>query len=153
MFEKTVDAKGCCVKVNGKHEYIFSVSDPELDKIYAKHHGYFTIRISAPIESGTERQNKAAHSLLAAYFASGLHSSSARNVEEFKLWSKWNWGPCYIWDMPDGKQQRIPISWAQYSKQERCDFLDCLVSDCKQSGAYDEDKKVREIIDGMQEEK
>lgn len=152
MFERTVECRQAHWGAENQNRYTFVFTDSELDRIYAKHKGYFTVRITAPIESGTEKQNKAAHGLLAAYFASGLHSAPAKNIEEFKLWAKWTWGPCYIWEMKEG-MQRIPISWSKYSKQERCDFLDCLVSDVRQSGAYAEDRKCREIVDGMQEEK
>jgi hypothetical protein len=106
----------------------------------------------APIESGTERQNKAAHSLMAAYFATGLHSSPAKNIAEYKLWTKCTWGPCYDWSIHD-TPVRVPKSWVNFSKEERTYFLKCLVSDVRQSGAYDEDKNCREIVDGMEAEK
>jgi hypothetical protein len=122
----------------------------ELNDLYKRYGGMVNVKISKPEAKGTEEQNRAMHSLLTEYYKSGYHSApEGYTLAQFKIWMKLQYGPVY--DMYiDGKDIKVPKSWSDYSKQERSDFIDGLVSEVKQSGAYNDFVKIREILDGME---
>lgn len=115
--------------------------------------GIVHLKISKPIEKGTDNQNRAAHSLLDAFYKTGMHSAPewVTNSDLFKLWMKVEHGPCYQKEMKDGTIIKIPISWSLYSKMQRTDFIECIIKDITQSGALTESEKIQEIIKGMEE--
>lgn len=126
------------------------VIDPELDSLYKRYKGLVHIRIDRPQTEGTEEQNRAAHALLSAYYATGLHSApDGTSLEEFKVQKKLDYGP--HWDIKfQDKIVPVPKSWADFTKLERSHFIDSLISEIIQVGAGT-DKKIMEILTGMEE--
>lgn len=133
------------------NRYTITLADPELTKLAYKY-GSVNVKISRPEEPGTQQQNKAMHALMTAFFFTGMHSSSAKDPEEFKAWLKFTIGVCHDYEF-NGERCKVAKSWAQYSKHERKQFIDALLSMVHQSGAYSEDERCREIIDGMGSER
>jgi hypothetical protein len=130
--------------------YTIGFDDSEqLDFLFNKFGGVVNAKISRPVSPGTEEQNRAMHALMAAYFITGLHSSPAKNIAEFKLYLKYQYGPCFDFTY-NGTQVSVPKSWAKYSKKERRDFIDALISEVTQSGAAVESEKIQEILMGME---
>jgi hypothetical protein len=134
--------------MTSKGPYMFACNDPELSALLKKYDDEVYMQISKPMSPGSEAQNRAAHALMAGYFATGLHSSPAKNIAEFKLYCKLQWGPTFYWEY-QGQACRVPKSWASYSKQERQYFIDCLLADIHQSGAAAESEKIQEILKGL----
>lgn len=155
MFEKTVlveRSEDISIKPTIYRYYIPGLIDAELDHLYAKHAGYFTVRITAPIKSKTLKQLAAVHSLLSAFYFSGFASIPENcTLSKFKLLKKVEYGVCFE---AEYKSQlvRVPISMASYSKDEMREFIDKILGEIKQAGA-ESDKKVQEIICGMEVEK
>jgi hypothetical protein len=155
MFEKTVKPNGKQINAqlyNCANSYTFIFSDPELDKIYDKHKGFMTVKISAPICSKTLKQLATAHALITAFYLSGMASLPENcTLEKFKFLQKIAFGPCE-WVEYQGQKFPIPLSMSKYTKMELKDFIDCLLSEIKQSGA-ENDKKIQQILNGMEKEK
>ena len=148
MFEKTVGVE----KTRDSFYKIPEITDPELDRIYAKHNGYFTVRISAPIESKTLKQLAAVHALITAFYLSGYASMPEKcTPDQFKFLMKVKFGVCE-WLEYQGNLIPNPASLADYSKEELKDFIDAILSIIKQSGA-EGDKKIQEILNGLEKEK
>jgi hypothetical protein len=127
--------------------------DPEITALCDKYNGLVNVKISKPVERGTEQQNRAAHALMSAYYTTGLHSApGGYTLAEFKIYMKLQYGPVYEIDTPAG-ECRVPKSWSDYSKDERREFIDGIISEIHQSGAYAESAKIREIVEGMNEGK
>lgn len=132
------------------HEYTFCVTAPELDALLIKHKNEVHIKISKPVTPGTEEQNRAAHALLTAFYVSGFASIPDNcTLAEFKVRKKLEYGPVYEFEYR-GQTAKIPKSWAEYSKQERIDFIDSLLAEITQSGALAASEKLQEIIKGME---
>lgn len=126
----------------------------ELDELWRKHEGMVNVKIGRPVSPGTDEQNRAMHSLLAAYYKTGFHSAPdefSTSLEAFKVWIKMQYGPCWCVDL-DGQKTKVPKSWADYSKTERIRLIDGLISEINQSGAYTVSEEIQEIICGMQKE-
>jgi hypothetical protein len=122
----------------------------EIKKLYEKYGGMVNVKIGAPSEPGTEEQNRAMHALLSAYYVTGMHSApEGYTLAEFKIFMKLQYGPSSEIEYK-GQAVKVPKSWAEYSKRERMDFIDALISEIHQSGAYAESEKIREIISGME---
>lgn len=133
-------------------KFYIVVTDPELTKLYVKYKGMVNVKVMRPLEKGTNEQNRAAHSLMNAVFDTGMHSSPALTQAEFKLWCKMSFGPVFDWEI-DGVPVKVPSkSWADYTKEERCNFITRLLNYTDLIGAYGASSKVREIIDGMHSE-
>jgi hypothetical protein len=148
MFEKTVGVE----RTWDNFYKLPQMCDPELDKIYSKHNGFMTVRISVPIESKTLKQLATAHALISAFYLSGMASLPENcTLAKFKLLKKVEYGVCFETEYK-GQLVRVPISMADYSKDEMREFIDKLLVEIKQSGA-ESDKKVQEIIFGMEAEK
>jgi len=108
------------------------------------------VKIAKPISPGTEAQNNAMHALLTEYYKTGMHNSpEGTTLAEFKNIMKAQYGPQIIIDHK-GEKYKILKSWADYTKQERTDFIEGLLSEIHQSGAYTESIKIQEIILGME---
>ena len=139
------------VKINPLERgwYSLALKDPQLSALYKRFGGSVSVRIGKPIAIGTDAQNRACHALMEAYFWTELHSSPARDPKEFKLWLKFQIGVCYDYEY-EGKPCRIPKSWARYSKEERRDFIEKLLSMIRQSGA-ESDQNIQQILQGMEE--
>ena len=149
MFEKTVECRQAHWGGETQNRYTFVFTDPELDRIYAKHAGYFTVRITAPVKSKTLKQLAAVHSLLSAFYFSGFASMPENcTLAKFKLLKKVEYGLCFEMEY-QGKLVRVPISMADYSKDEMREFIDKLLAEIKQSGA-ESDKKIQEILCGLE---
>ena len=150
MFEKTVECRQAHWGGENQNRYTFVFSDPELDRIYAKHKGYFTVRISSPIESKTLKQLATVHALITAFYLSS-YASMPENCtpDQFKFLMKVKFGVCE-WLEYQGSLIPNPASLADYSKEELKDFIDAILSIIKQSGA-EGDKKIQEILRGMEE--
>lgn len=121
----------------------------ELTPLLFKYNDLVHITIEKPIKPGTEEQNRTAHALMGALFDSGMHSSPALTLPEFKLWAKISFGPCYDWEY-DGHAVRVPKSWRDFNKRERTDFISRLLDYIANVGA-ESDSKIQQIIVGLSE--
>jgi len=125
------------------------IDDPELGVLAAKYGCEVNIKISRPVKPGTEEQNRAMHALLTAYYVTGLHSApEGYTLDAFKIYMKLRYGPVYQIEI-EGQNVRVPKSWSDYDKDERRNFIDGLISEINQSGAFSASDKIREIILGM----
>ena len=113
-------------------------------------------------DEGTDRQNKAFHSLLQCYWTSGFHSYNARSYEHFRALIKLYLGagtekfynlvnedgtPC-----PKGRPDYRLKSWTDYTKKERQLTIDNLISEMVQVGINEKNnRRFGEIIKGMEE--
>ena len=127
-------------------------------------------------DTPTENQNRAFHALLQEFWSSGLHSYNAKNFEQFKDFIKRDLGAGFerfryvietkeglAWgaakaanDIPqnvargaDGHPLAAGVlkSWKKYSKKERTETIDRLVSTMIQCGVNS--RKFDEILKGM----
>jgi len=122
----------------------------EADKLFLKTGGLVAVTIKKPENPGTEAQNRAAHSLMQAYYQTGMHSSpDGTTFSEFRVRMKCEYGPVTTVSAK-GITYMVPKSWADYTKEQRMGFIDGLISEIHQSGAYTESDKIREIIQGME---
>lgn len=125
-------------------------ADNELDDLFEKHGGLVNVKITKPSSPGTEEQNRAAHALLTAFYISGYASIPENcTLAEFKIRKKLEFGPVYEFEHK-GQMVQVPKSWSEYSKQERCDFIDGLIAEITQSGALAASPKLQEILAGME---
>ncbi len=126
--------------------------------------------------TGTNAQNRAFHALVSEYFTSGLHSYSATNLKDFRNQIKLRLGMGYeafVYALlENGKPiikdaktyHEIPEeirtdpdllklirgrlkSWADYTKKERRETLDRLISEMIQAGVNT--PKFEEILEGL----
>jgi len=131
---------------------------------------------AAEADTPTEQQNRAFHALLQEFWSSGVHSYNARNFEHFRDMIKRDLGAGferyrYVEETEDGLRwgqvparagipktvardgQGRPLaagvlkSWAKYTKKERKETIDRLISTMIQCGISS--KKFDEILDGM----
>lgn len=121
----------------------------ELQRFYDTNGSLCHIKLTKPQNKGTEAQNKTIHALMTALFLSGMHSYNAKSGADFKDMLKADFGVFKVIDHK-GETFKILKSWSQYSKEERSRFIDAVVSLCHQCGAYIDDDRVREIIDGAE---
>jgi hypothetical protein len=127
-------------------------------------------------DTPTERQNRAFHALVQEFWASGTHSYNAKNFKEFRNLIKRDLGAGferyrYVEETGDGlrwnscgARQGIPKtavrgangsplvagvlkSWAEYTKKERKETIDRLISTMIQCGVNS--RKFDEILEGM----
>lgn len=146
MLEKNV-----VLEPEGNGAFSIWLDDPEVRELFENNNGQVHVRISKPQSPGTENQNRAMHALMAEYYKTGLHSApEGCTLDAFKVYLKCLYGPVYEIDL-EGQPVKVPKSWANYSKQERCYFIDGLISEINQSGAFTESPRIREIIAGMSE--
>lgn len=144
------------IKKTDIRKFTFKVGPEEADeiqKILAKYSDVLFLKIDRPISPGTEEQNRTMHALLQAYYVTGMHSAPEpfnKSLAGFKIWIKSQYGPCYYYDM-DNTQVRVPKSWADYTRSERMNLIDGLISEIKQSNAHNESDKIREILNGMEQ--
>jgi len=128
-------------------------------------------------ENGTDAQNKAFHALLGEYWKSGCHSYDAKSFPEFKNCIKRALGAgfeAFIFvTLENGrtvikdaeKYNDIPVnirtdpelkklargrlkSWSDYTKKERRETMDKLISEMHQAGV--QTAKFNEILSGME---
>jgi hypothetical protein len=112
-------------------------------------------------ESGTDRQNRAFHALVQEYWRSGCHSYNARSFEHFRALIKLYLGagaePCYSVIDEHGRARAEPIrsyrlkSWSAYTKKERGETIDRLISEMHQAGV--QTRQFYEILAGMERPK
>ena len=133
-------------------KFYIVVNDQELTTLNNKYKGMVSVKISKPVEKGTEEQNRLMHGLMAAFFLTGMHSSPAKSIDEFKLWLKFQIGVCYDYEY-QGKPCRVPKSWSLYNKTERMQFIDAVISLVIQSGAPTESEKITKILNGLEKNK
>ena len=127
------------------------IDGPEIKALATKYDGVVSVRIGKPMTPGTAAQNRTAHALLTAFYLSGYASIPGDCTHaEFKMRKKLEYGPVYEFDY-NGQVARIPKSFSDYSKEERCHFIDALVAEITQSGALAASDKLQEILKGMQE--
>jgi len=120
---------------------------------------------------GTTAQNKAFHALVAEYYKSGCGSYEAKSYDYFRDSIKRSLGEgfeCILWsktpiyransfkDVPEHIRKRKNFvdymigklkSWTDYSKKQRRETMDKLISEMHQTGV--QTKKFHEILDGM----
>jgi hypothetical protein len=128
-----------------------------------------------PTETPSNRQNSAFHGLLQIFWASGLHSYPAKSFQEFREYIKRDLGAgaeCYIYVKKDGllrakskdRDEAVqeaavdrygrPVvwmklkSWSDYTKKERSETIDRLISEMHQAGV--QTAKFYEILNGME---
>ena len=148
MINKNVELK----QIN-QSVYDIRVVSTKLNDLFKRWGGRVNVKISAPEEKGTEKQNRALHALLKEYYKTGYHSApEGMTLKEFKIFIKYNYGPVYIINIDVDNVVKIPKSWSDYTKNERRDLISSLISEIKQTGAYVDFKKIREIIDEMERE-
>ena len=112
----------------------------------------------APVEDGTNNQNRAWHGLLAEYWRSGCHSYSARNFlhfrEKIKLYLGAGAERYYGLVDDNGQPLEKPVvryrvkSWARYSKKERKEAIDRLIAEMHQAQVQTD--KFYEILNGLE---
>lgn len=127
-------------------------------------------------ENGTNAQNKAFHAILGEYWKSGQHSYQVKDFDSFRDVIKRNLGAgfeSFVYaDIVDGAPKlvacktkaEIPVhvmqsphrdslvrgrlkSWSDYTKKERRETMDKLISEMHQAGV--QSKKFHEILEGM----
>jgi len=111
-----------------------------------------------PAAEGTERQNRAWHSLLQEYWASGCHSYDAGSFPHFRELIKLYLGAGaekhYSLVDDRGKPLDRPAarhrvkSWARYTKKERRESIDRLISEMIQAGVNS--RRFEEILRGLE---
>jgi hypothetical protein len=107
------------------------------------------VKFSKPEDPGTEQQNRFMHSLLTAYYKTGMHSAPERyTLAEFKIYMKVQFGLCYEMEIR-GKLTLVPVSWTDYNKEERQIFIDGLLSEILQV-VCPLTKEIEEIIRGAE---
>lgn len=143
-----MDINAKLTKIN--EYYQINIAGDGLAKLYKKYNGACRVKISAPSEPGTDAQNNAMHSLLTAYYKTNMHSMDGGTLDAFKLYMKIRYGKC-VWIVIDGVNTPVPYSWSVYTKAERMKFIDGLISEIHQSGAYTESYEIQQIIEGMAE--
>lgn len=135
---------------NEPHAYSFRVASQKITALMAKHKAV-GVRIGKPMSPKTLQQLRAFHPLAMAFWLSGMHSAPDQFRQTFGLfryWLKIELGPVTWVDYCDA---HIPIckSIADYTISEMTQLLEGLIVMCKESRAYPESERVREIIDGM----
>lgn len=127
-------------------------------------------------ETATAEQGRAFHALAQEFWRTGLHSYDAANFDEFRNLIKRDLGAgfesfLYAYVDDDGVQQRkvatyaeVPAeirknprvasmvygklkSWAEYTKKERTETIDRLISTMHQAGVNS--PKFAEILEGL----
>ena len=127
-------------------------------------------------DTPTARQNRAFHALVQEFYASGLHSYGAGGFAEFRAYIKRDFGAGfasykYVEETPEGLRsgerarladvpERVAAgadgrklvwgklkSWADYTKKERKETIDRLISAMTQAGVNS--RKFDEILAGM----
>jgi hypothetical protein len=128
-----------------------------------------------PADSPSNNQNRAFHALLQIFWTSGLHSYPAKSFGEFREYIKRDLGAgaeYYVYVKKDtllkGKtkdrdeavreaardKDGQPVvwmklkSWADYTKRERSEAIDRLISTMHQAGI--QSKRFYEILEGME---
>ena len=129
-------------------------------------------------ETATSEQGRAFHALAQEFWRSGVHSYEAANFEEFRNFVKRDLGSgfesflyAYIDDSGNVQQRKVETyaevpaeirksprvasmvygklkSWAEYTKKERTETIDRLISTMHQTGVNS--PKFAEILQGME---
>lgn len=140
--------------------------------------GYVHISGAAPEEGktylledatdGTQQQNRAFHPLVQEFFRSGCHSYNCETWQELKDFIKRDMGAgfeSYVYADESGMhevktKEEIPAgtprthirgklkSWSKYTKKQRRETMDLLISTMIQAGVNT--KKFHEILDGLE---
>ena len=103
-----------------------------------------SVQIDKPILAGTDEQNRFMHALLGEYFKTGCSSLPEyfrQNPEGLKVYYKEQFA----------KMIKCPTSWAKFSKVQRMKFINMILSEVHQSGAFAESKKLQEIVLGAEQ--
>jgi len=112
-----------------------------------------------PADIGTAKQNRAWHSLLQEYWASGCHSYNATSFEHFRELIKLYLGAGVerYRDLVDDNGQPVkePVikwrlkSWRDYTKAERTAAIQNLINEMIQANVTS--KKFYEILQGLEQ--
>ncbi len=160
---------GLCIEV-GPNGALLSIDgeQPELGFKYSLE----------PAASGSAAQNRAFHALVQEYWRSRAHSYNASNFDEFRGHDKevfGSWLRAFVYaeilegkpiikdaklfsDIPENVRQDPDLkqlvrgrlkSWSDYTKKERRETLDRLISEMHEAGV--QSKKFHEILEGMQD--
>jgi hypothetical protein len=135
----------------GKGIFQVILDDPEVEALFPKYQGLVNVRVSKPEEKGSERQNRAFHALVGAYWETGMFSYPATSLPMLKIYIKLAYGTVWKFDI-DGDPVRIPKSWADMSCDERATMITGLMAELEQTGAMAASRKLREIREGMSDE-
>jgi len=130
-----------------KDSYTLFITNKELTKLLDKHKQVL-LKITKPKTYGTDSQNKAMHALLMEYYSTGMHSVPEGTFNDFKDYMKAQYGVFKEINIK-GERYKLLKSWSDYNRDERRAFIDKLISEIHQSGAYNESVKIQEIINGM----
>jgi hypothetical protein len=122
-----------------------------------------------PADEGTNKQNRLFHPLIMEWYKSGLHSYGDVDYVKFRELIKRDYGcgfESYVYATPDGLQraqyiEEIPEkyrnakysmgklkSWARYTKKERKETIDRVISAMIQCGVNT--YKLNEIMEGIE---
>jgi hypothetical protein len=155
------------ILVTGPETFTTVKGDPEVGRKYSL----------APADDATERQNRAFHALVQEYWRSGQHSYNVKTFSEFRDVIKRDLGagfdryvyativggkamiktaltrseiPAEVWADPDLKKMVMGRlkSWSDYTKRERSETIDRVISEMHQAGVKTE--KFYEILEGME---
>ena len=124
-----------------------------------------------PADEGTGKQNRLFHPLIMEWYISGCHSYGQCDYEKVRRYIKRDYGAgfeSYVYATPEGikvahayieipEDYRNPQyaigrlkSWAAYTKKERKETIDRVISAMIRSGV--QTKKFYEIMEGLQNE-
>ena len=122
-----------------------------------------------PADEGTDKQNRLFHPLIMEWYKSGLHSYGNVDYEKFRELIKRDYGAgfeSFVYASTDGIKraqyyEEIPEeyrnarytmgklkSWAKYTKKERKETIDKVISAMMQCGINT--KKFNEILEGIE---
>lgn len=104
-----------------------------------------SVQIDKPVIPGTDRQRKFVHALIGEFYYTGMHSMPEffrSDPDGFKVYLKELFAK--------SRDKRTPSSFSKYNKYVRMDFISFIISYIHQSGAYNESKKLQDIIQGAE---
>jgi hypothetical protein len=122
-----------------------------------------------PADEGTNKQNRLFHPLIMEWYKSGAHSYGKVDYEKFRELIKRDYGAgfeSFVYATPEGLKRATYIeeipeqyrnstytagrlkSWAKYTKKERKETIDRVISAMEQCGVNT--KKFYEILEGIQ---
>ena len=134
-----------------------------LDKAYESHGGYFTVAVSTPRQPGSDKQNRAWHSLIGEYWKSGCSSYDCYEDMRDALKLRICGAKEYIWlddvghqhtakiidEIPRGAYYvAVPKSWTDFSKGERAEMIDSTIQEMVEAGVNS--RKFDEILQGLE---
>jgi len=139
---------------DGKTYYVnlSTLDNIELDTLFNNNKGIVNISIKRPISKKTNAQMATIHALLHAFYHTGMHSvpqGYRESIHKFRLYYKLVYGPCYDTEI-NGMKVKVPLSMADYSKDNLSHMIKCVLTEIHESGAYAVSLDIRKIIEGLE---